>query len=150
MHAQARVLAKQRYTLGNLALPRQLRPNDNHRLGCWPGNRPEEPWDNEPQRSALKWRRLEWAAGSAKGMECLMGRDELPQGVPGANVADRRGSDQMDGIEKDPSWLTDERIREIKQGDDATRGELVALAGEVRLLRRAMQSESWRDKPPML
>ena len=56
----------------------------------------------------------------------------------------------MDDIEKDPSWLTDERIREIKQGEEATPGEILALAGEVRVRRRAMKSDSWRDKPSML
>lgn len=39
-------------------------------------------------------------------------------------------------MKRDPSWLTDERIREIKHGDDATRKEVLALAGEVRELRR--------------
>ena len=56
----------------------------------------------------------------------------------------------MDEIEKDPTWLTDERIREIKHGDDATPSEILALAGEVRVLRLAMKAETWRKKPPML
>jgi len=56
----------------------------------------------------------------------------------------------MDDIEHDPTWLTDERIREIKHGDDATPAEVQALAGEVRCRRRARQAESWRDKPSML
>ena len=50
----------------------------------------------------------------------------------------------MDEIEKDPTWLTDERIREIKHGDDATPSEILALAGEVRVLRLAMKAETWR------
>jgi hypothetical protein len=58
--------------------------------------------------------------------------------------------DRTDHIEPDPSWLTDERIREIKQGDDATRGEVLALAGEVRVRRRAQAGESWLDKPSLL
>lgn len=56
----------------------------------------------------------------------------------------------MDEIEKDPSWLTDERIREIKHGDNAAPSEVQALAGEVRERRRVMQAESWRDRPPLL
>jgi hypothetical protein len=36
----------------------------------------------------------------------------------------------------DPGWLTDARIREIKHGDDATRKEVLSLAGEVRERRR--------------
>ncbi len=56
----------------------------------------------------------------------------------------------MDEIEKDPTLLTDERIREIKTGADATREEMLALAGEVRVRRRAMQSETWHDRPPLL
>ena len=56
----------------------------------------------------------------------------------------------MDEIEEDPTWLTDERIREIKHGEDATPEEALALAGEVRVRRRAMKGESWRDRPPLL
>ena len=56
----------------------------------------------------------------------------------------------MDEIETDPTWLTDERIRDIKQGDEGTRAELLALAGEVRARRRAMTAETWRDKPALL
>lgn len=56
----------------------------------------------------------------------------------------------MNDIEKDPTWLTDERIREIKQGEDATHGEILALAGEVRVQRREMQDETRHDKPPLL
>lgn len=40
---------------------------------------------------------------------------------------------------RDPTWLTDERIREIKHGDDATRQEVLALAGEVRERRCSAQ-----------
>lgn len=36
----------------------------------------------------------------------------------------------------DPTWLTDERIRQIKHGEEATIGEVLALAGEVRDRRR--------------
>jgi len=56
----------------------------------------------------------------------------------------------MDEIEKDQTWLTDERIGEIKHGDDATPAEVLALAGEVRVRRRIMEAETSRWKPPML
>jgi hypothetical protein len=56
----------------------------------------------------------------------------------------------MDEIEKDQTWLTDERIGEIKHGDDATPAEALALAGEVRVRRRIMEAETSRWKPPML
>lgn len=40
-------------------------------------------------------------------------------------------------ITPDPSWLSDERIRELKHGDDgATPKEVLALCGEVRVRRR--------------
>lgn len=41
----------------------------------------------------------------------------------------------------DPTWVSDERIREIKHGDDATRKEVLALAGEVRERRRELQPD---------
>jgi len=56
----------------------------------------------------------------------------------------------MDDAEIDPTWLTDDRIRELKQGEDATPEEVLALAGEVRVRRRAMQGETWHDRPPLL
>lgn len=56
----------------------------------------------------------------------------------------------MDDIEIDTTWLTDERIIEIMKGGGVTPEEALALAGEVCVRRRAMQTESWRDKPPLL
>lgn len=56
----------------------------------------------------------------------------------------------MDDIDHDPTWVTDERIIEIKQGFTATEAEVLALAGEVRVRRRAMKSATWRDKPALL
>ena len=50
----------------------------------------------------------------------------------------------MKNPHSDPTWLTDERIREIKHGDDAMPSEILALAGEVRVLRLAMKAETWR------
>lgn len=63
----------------------------------------------------------------------------------------------------DPAgWLSDERIREIKHGAEATEAEVLALAGEVRERRRPdtvnpatfngqpNPQESWRDRPPLL
>jgi hypothetical protein len=51
--------------------------------------------------------------------------------------------DNYDGeiveVQSDPTWLTDARIREIKRGDDATKAEALALAGEVRERRRSTE-----------
>jgi hypothetical protein len=51
-------------------------------------------------------------------------------------------------VTPDPSWLSDERIREIKHGDDATRAEVLALAGECRERRRDAPSAAAGDVSP--
>jgi hypothetical protein len=45
-------------------------------------------------------------------------------------------------MERDPTWVSDNRICEIKHGDDATREEVLALAGKVRERRRELQPDN--------
>lgn len=60
-----------------------------------------------------------------------------------------QANDQGD-FKTDETWLTDERINAAKTGAELTNEEVLALLGEVRVRRRAMQAESWRDRPSLL